>query len=330
VKHDTRGRELLMTGQSFILFSGTANTSLAAGVARELGVPLGQATIQRFPDGEVNVRLEQRVRRHDVLIVQPTCPPVDANLVELLAFADACHRSSAGSITAVIPYFGYARSDKRGGASEAERRREPIMARLAATLLESAGIDRVVLVDPHTPQIEGFFSRPVDTVPAAPALAAALRERMPKNIVVVSPDVGRVATATKYAQLLGGCPVTVLQKRREGPNKTTITHVVGDVRGRPCLIVDDILATGGTIAQSIYTLLDAGAELEIYLAVTHGLFLAPRAAENLSHDAIRQIFVTDTVTLGAPWDRDKNVHVVSVAPQIAKVLRRIVDEDGEG
>src|SRR3954454_8054907 len=136
-----------MTGQSFILFSGTANAGLAAGVAGELNAPLGQAMIQRFPDGEVNVRLEQRVRRRDVLIVQPTCPPVDANLMELLAFADACHRSSAASITAVIPYFGYARSDKRGGVTDVERRREPIMARLAATLLEAAGIDRVVLVD---------------------------------------------------------------------------------------------------------------------------------------------------------------------------------------
>jgi ribose-phosphate pyrophosphokinase len=310
-----------MTGQSFILFSGTANPALAAGVARELNVPLGNATVQRFPDGEVSVRLEQRVRRRDVLVIQPTCPPVDSNLLELLSFADACRRSSAASITAVIPYFGYARSDKRGG-----ERREPIMARLVATLLESAGIDRVVLVDPHTPQIEGFFSKPVDTVLSAPAIVGALRERVPKNIVVVSPDVGRASTAVKYAKMLGGAPVTLLQKQREGNERTTITHVVGDVRGRPCLIVDDILATGGTLAQSIYALLDAGAELEVYLAVTHALFLPPHAEENLSHDAIREIFVTDTVPLRPPWGARRNVRVTSVAPQIAQVLRRIVDE----
>ena len=299
---------------AFTILAGTANPALAAAIARDLGVQVGACVIDRFPDGEVAVRLLEPVRRKEVFLVQPTSPPVNDHLVELLALADACRRAAAARITAIVPYFGYGRADKRHG------RREPITGRMVADVLEAVGIAHVVTVDLHTPQIEGFFFAPVDSLTAMPTLCRALRDRLPADVVVVSPDAGRVRLATLYAQRVG-VPVVVLHKRRESGTETEVTHVVGDVAGRPCLIVDDIVSTGGTVAESIRALLAVGARPEIVVAATHGVLLAG-ARDKLDQAGVREVWVTDTVPVDdKDWAR---VRVVSIAPVIAGALERFL------
>lgn len=298
--------------EDFIVFAGTANPPLAAAIAAELGVRPGACTIARFPDGELSVNLEESVRGREVILVQPTAPPVNDHLVELLAFADACRRAAAGRIIAVVPYFGYARSDKRHG------RREPITASLVARMMQAAGLDHVITLDLHAAQIEGFFHIPVDSLTAVPTLCQALRDRLPPGVVIVSPDTGRVRTATEYAHWIGG-EVVVLHKRRAGGTAAEVTHVVGDVRDRACLIIDDMISTGGTIAAGVTALLDAGARPEITVAATHGLFVGDAAAR-LGHEAIREVLVTDSVAADRPCPRRR---IVSIAPLIAAAIRRM-------
>jgi ribose-phosphate pyrophosphokinase len=298
----------------FVVFAGTANAELAASVARHLGVSLGACIVKRFPDGETLVRLDVNVRGREVFIIQPTQPPVNDHLVELLAFADGCRRASAKSITAVVPYFGYGRSDKRDG------QRVPIMASMVAGLMQAVGIAHIVTVDVHTPQLEGFFHIPVDSLTAVPVLAEAVRSRLAKGTVVVSPDSGRVRMATRFAHQLR-TSVVVLHKRRESGNETIVTHLVGDVRGRACLIIDDMISTGGTIAESIDALLRAGARPEFTIAATHGLLL-DGATETLNHESVREVVVTDTVA--AKINGWPKLRVVSVAPLIAGAIRRFL------
>jgi ribose-phosphate pyrophosphokinase len=212
---------------SFTIFAGRANVALATSVAVEMGARLGACSVERFPDGELSVRLDEPVRGRAVLIIQPTSPPVNDHLIELLAFADACRRASAAHITAVMPYFGYSRADKRHG------RREPITASMVAALMQVVGVNHVVTIDLHAPQIEGFFHIPVDSLTAAPVMVEALRPGLAPETVVVSPDAGRVLMATEYARLLGA-PVAVLHKERASGVETRITRLVGDVRDRPC------------------------------------------------------------------------------------------------
>ncbi len=299
--------------QDYVLFAGSANPELAAAVAAELGVRPGARDVERFPDGETSVRLDEPVRGRDVIVVQPTAPPVNDHLVELLAFADACRRSAAARLTAVVPYFGYARSDKRHG------RRQPIAASLVARLMQAAGIDHVVTVDLHADQIEGFFHVPVDSLTAVPTLCRALRDRLPPDVVVVSPDAGRVKMAADYARRLDA-PVAILHKRRTSGTETSVTHVVGEVAGRPCLIIDDMISTGGTIARAVEALLSAGARPEIVVAATHGLFVG-EARRNLGHEAVRAVVVADTVAdPGLAWPA---LQRVSVAPLLAEAIRRL-------
>jgi ribose-phosphate pyrophosphokinase len=305
--------------QGFLLFSGTANPALAAAIAAELGVRPGACAVNRFPDGESSVRLDESVRGREVFLVQPTAPPVNDNLIELLAFADACRRSAAARITAVVPYFGYARADKRHG------RREPITASLVARLMQAAGVDHVLTLDLHATQIEGFFGIPVDNLTAVPTLCQALRGRLPEGVVVVSPDTGRVALATDYAHRLGGS-VVVLHKRRTSGTETEVTHVIGSVHDRYCLIIDDMISTGGTIARAVEALLAAGARPEIVVAASHGLFVGEARAK-LSHEAIWEVFVTDSVAADPSWPR---LHVVPVAPLIAEAIRRLHAGDSLG
>jgi ribose-phosphate pyrophosphokinase len=304
----------------FTIFAGTANPMLAAAIARELGVEVGACAVDRFPDGEVAVRLLEPVRHKQVFLVQPTSPPVNDHLVELLALADACRRAAAGRITAVVPYFGYARADKRYG------RREPITARVVADSLEAVGIAHIVTVDLHTPQMEGFFHVPVDNLTAVPTICQALHDRVTPDLVVVSPDVGRVPMATEYAQCLG-VPVIVLHKRRESGAETKVTHIVGDVMSRACLIVDDVVSTGGTLAESVKALLEAGARPEIMIAATHGLLLLG-ARDKLVQPAVREVFVTDTVSVAK--NDCRKLHVVSIAPMIASALERFVADGSIG
>jgi ribose-phosphate pyrophosphokinase len=297
----------------FSLFSGTANPGLAAAIARELQAPVAPCEIRRFPDGEVAVRLLEPVAGRAVFLVQPTAPPVNDHLVELLALADACRRAGAARITAIVPYYGYSRSDKRHDF------REPIMGRVVADLLQSVGIAHVVTLDLHTPQIEGFFRVPVDSLTAMEALCAALHPRLPEGFVVVAPDAGRALLAARYAQCLGAT-VVVLHKRREH-DRVEVVRVVGEVAGRACLVIDDMISTGGTLAQAIRVLLDKGAAPEIHIAATHGLLL-PGAREKLDHGALRGVYVTDTVRAAErPWDK---LHVVSIAPLIARAIERWV------
>jgi ribose-phosphate pyrophosphokinase len=308
---------------AFTLFPGTANPELATAIARELDVPTGRCQVERFPDGELSVTLEETVRAREVFVVQPTSPPVNDHFVELLAFADACRRASAERVTAVIPYFGYARADRRS------RPRQPIMASVVAELMQCGGVDHVITVDPHTPQMEGFFQIPVDALTAVPAVCDAVRERLGTaldSVTVVSPDAGRVPMATQYAQRLG-LPLVVLHKRRESGTETAVTHLVGDVRDRTCLIVDDMIATGGTLVESIRALHEAGAREECYVAATHGLLLEG-ALGRLLDTGVRELFVTDTVA--RPEGEPKAVRVVSVAPLLAAAIRRQVVDSGFG
>ncbi len=242
------------------------------------------------------------------------------HLVELLALADACRRAAAARITAVVPYLGYARSDKRHG------RREPISGRMVADVLEAVGIDHVVTMDLHAPQIEGFFHIPVDSLTAVPTLCNILHEILPQGIVVVAPDAGALRMAADYAHRLKGT-VAVLHKRRESGTGTQVTHLVGDVGGKPCLIVDDMISTGGTLASGIEALLQAGAGPELTIAATHGLLL-PGARQKLAHEAVKKVLITDTVA-GAPKDWPC-LQVISIAPVIAGALKRLLEHRSLG
>lgn len=298
----------------FAIFAGSGSVKLGASLAWELGAIPGNCALGRFPDGEVEVRLLDPVRRKDVFLVQSTSPPVNDHLMELLAMADACRRAAAARITAVIPYFGYARADKRRG------RREPITARMVADLLQAVGVAHVVTVDVHTPQIEGFFHAPVDSLTAVPVLCQALREGLPRDAVVVSPDAGRANLAAQYARCLG-IPVVLLHKRRGGGADVEVTHVVGNVAGKACVIIDDTISTAGTMAQAVGALLDRGARADIAVAATHGLFV-DGARARLESLPIREIVVTDTVeSRESGW---KKLRVVSSAPLLGAALRRFV------
>lgn len=274
--------------------------------------------IERFPDGELSAVLLEPVRGRHAVIVQPSGPPVDEHLVELLALVDACRRAAAERVTAVVPYFGYARGDRRGGV------RRPIMASLAARVIEQSGADHVITLDLHAPQIEGFFHVPVDDLSAFEPLLEAVVDELPKDVIVVSPDLGRLGTATQFADRLGTTPA-VVHKRRVGGRESRSLQVVGDVRDRACLIVDDMISTGGTIATAVRALLGAGARPEMYVAATHGLFVGG-AAEQLEHPAIRRIWVCDTLPQQGKPDRI----VVPVAPLIASAIARLRHVDVAG
>jgi ribose-phosphate pyrophosphokinase len=246
--------------------------------------------------------------------MQPTSPPANDHLIELLALADASRRAGAARITAIVPYFGYGRADRRHGA------REPIMARMVTDLLEVVGVDDVVTVDPHIAQIEGFFRAPVDSFTAVPTLCRASQGRLPPAIMVVAPDAGRVTMATRYAQCLGA-PVVVLHKRRINGTVTEVTHMAREVSGRPCLIIDDMISTGGTITESIDAFLAAGARPEFMVAATHALLVA-NAREKLSYPAVREVLVTDFVNMR---ERDlPQLRTVSIAPLLAAALEPLM------
>jgi ribose-phosphate pyrophosphokinase len=305
-----------------LLFAGPANPALASAIADELGVRTNVCTFGRYPDGEISVRLDEPVRGRDVFVVQPTGPPVNDHLMELLTFADTCRRAAARRITAVVPYFGYARSDKRHGL------REPITASLVARMIQTSGIDHVLTLDLHASQIEGFFHIPVDSLTAVPTLCRALRDQLPADAVVVSPDAGRVKMATDFANRLNAS-VVVLHKRRGAAREPEVTHVVGDVRGRACLIIDDMISTAGTIERAVEALIAAGARPEITIAATHGLLLS-EARARLGHEAIRRVLVTDTVAAAAADPAWALLQRESIAPLLAAAIRRIQSDGSLG
>lgn len=306
-----------MNANALALIVGTGNAALGEAIARELGVLPGACDIERFPDGEISVSLHEPVRDRDVFLLQPTAPPVNENLVELLALVDASRRAGAARVFAVVPYFGYARSDKRHHGCE------PIMASAVAHLLHGAGLDHLITVDLHSAQIEGFFHIPVDALSAVTVLCEALRGKLPPGTIVISPDEGRVKTATIFARLLGA-HVGVVHKERVSGMETHAVKVVGDVRGKACLIIDDMISTGGTVVSAIAALLAAGARPEIFVAATHGLLLGG-AVPKLEQPAVCEVFVTDTIAITQQWPR---LRVVSVAPLLAETIRRIAFHDG--
>lgn len=298
----------------FVIVSGSASQKLAMATAQRLGAEIGQCSVTRFPDTEVNVQLNEPVRERRVFIVQSSCPPVDQHIMEVLAIADACRRAAASSITWIAPYFGYARSDKRRGG------RTPIMGRLVADFAERAGIDHLIALDLHSQQVEGFFHIPVENLSAVPALADALKSHLEPESVIVSPDTGRVKMASAYASRMG-CPVAVLHKERLNGRKTAVSRIVGEVRARPCVIIDDMISTGGTINNAVEALIRVGAAENFIVATSHGVF-TPEARKNLNHPAIRKIIVTDSIPVSS--DDWPQVKIVSLAPILAGAIRRSI------
>lgn len=296
------------------VFCGNAHPVLARRIADHLGLKVSSMDVSRFPDGEIRVQVLESIRGADAFVIQPTCPPVNENIVELLVMTDALKRASAGRITAVVPYFGYARQDKKAAG------REPITARMVADIMTTVGVDRMIAVDLHSAQVQGFFGFPVDHLTAVNVFSRYLAAKEVPDLVVVSPDAGRVKLATQYANLLGA-PVVIIHKRRLGPEQPEVAYVVGDVRDRRPVIIDDMITTGGTIDRSVSALLDYGAKPEIYVAATHPV-LVGRSVEYLSNPAVREVIVTDTIPI--PADRmSEKVSIVSVTPLIADAIRNV-------
>lgn len=293
------------------IFTGNANPELAAAIAEALEVDLGRAIVSKFKNGESRVKLDENVRGADVFIVQPTSEPVNDYIMESLLMIDALRRASAGRITAVIPYYGYAKQEKKTSG------REPISAKLVANLFTTAGASRVLAIDLHSPAIEGFFDIPVDHLRATPLLARAFRAQVPGDIVVVSPDAGGVGRAQEFRTRAQGS-LAIISKQHPDADKTEMLDIVGDVAGKTAVIVDDMISTGGTLIEAVKLLKDRGAE-KIYVCATHGIF-AGDALELIGKSDIEKLFVTDTIPL--PDNCPDNVEVVSVAPLLAEAIMR--------
>lgn len=302
------------------VFSGSANPQLAQTVADNLHIPLGKADINRFSDGEIAVEIKENVRGKDVFILQPTCAPTNDNLMEIILLADALRRSSAGRITAVIPYFGYARQDRRPRSA-----RVPISAKVVADMLSIAGIDRVMMVDLHSDQIQGFFDVPVDNLYGTPVLLRDLKQQNYEDLMVVSPDVGGVVRARAMAKLLGDADLAIIDKRRARANESQVMHIIGDVSGRDCVIVDDIVDTAGTLCKAAQALKDNGAR-RVVGYITHPV-LSGKAIETIKNSALDELVVTDTIPLSEAAMTCGNIRQVSIAAMIAESLRRINNEE---
>jgi ribose-phosphate pyrophosphokinase len=294
------------------LFTGNANRPLAEAIGKALGLSVSEALVEPFPDGEVRVRLMESARGADVFLIQPSSPPVNNNLMEMLVLADALRRSSAARINAVIPYFGYARQDKQ------TKGREPITAKLVADLIQTAGVNRVIALDLHAPQIQGFFNIPVDALSAVKLFANHLKVRgFAENAVVVSPDAGRAEEARRLSERLG-LPLALIAKRRTGPSETQVSYVIGDVTGKRPILIDDIISTGGTIRRSVEALVSAGAIPEVIVLATHPVLVGP-AHDNLKHPAIKDVIFTDTIQLGP----NHSFSILPTAELLAQAIRNV-------
>ncbi len=303
------------------IFSGNSNPVLAEKICESLKVPLGQAKVKTFSDGEIMVEIGENVRGRDIYVVQSTCSPTNNNLMELLIMMDALKRASAATITVVMPYYGYARQDRKAAP------RTPITSKLIADLITTAGADRVVTVDLHAGQIQGFFNIPVDNLYAAPVLIDHLKSRFPDGadqIVMVSPDAGGTERARAFAKRLG-CTLAVIDKRRTGPNVAEVMHLIGDVKGKTAIILDDMIDTAGTLTQAANALKAHGAET-IYACATHGVLSGP-AIERINNSVIERIVITDTIPLGEKAEQTQKVKVLSVANLLAEAIRRIHEDE---
>jgi ribose-phosphate pyrophosphokinase len=303
--------------RNLLVFTGNANRPLAEAVCKELGIRLGKAQVGRFSDGEVQVEIEENVRRQEVFVMQPTCAPSAENLVELLVLIDALKRASVSSVTAVVPYFGYARQDRRPRSA-----RVPITAKVAAQMFSTVDTDRVLTVDLHADQIQGFFDIPVDNVYASPLLLADIwRAYGTDNLIVVSPDVGGVVRARAIAKRLDDADLAIIDKRRPKANVATVMNIIGDVRGRICVLVDDIVDTAGTLCAASAALKEAGA-IKVVGYCTHPV-LSGAAIENISRSQLDELVVTDTIPLSDAARGCRKIRQLSVAELLAETIRRI-------
>jgi ribose-phosphate pyrophosphokinase len=299
-----------------MIFSGNANKALSEGIVRKLNMRLGMATVGRFSDGEIFVEIEENVRGRDVFVVQPTCSPTNENLMELLVMIDALRRASAARITAVMPYYGYARQDRRSRSA-----RVAITARLVADMIGNAGADRVLTVDLHADQIQGFFGIPVDNVYASPILLGDVWRQEYENLIVVSPDVGGVVRARALAKRMGDADLAIIDKRRPRANVSEIMHIIGDVEGRTCVMVDDIVDTAGTLCHAAAALKKNGAR-KVVAYCTHPV-LSGAAAENVKKSVLDELVVTDTIPLSDELLAIGKIRQLSVAEMLAETIRRI-------
>ena len=302
------------------IFSGNAHLELAARVVEKLRMELGAAEVGRFSDGEISVHLQENVRGKDVFIIQPTCAPTNDNLLELIVMADCFRRASAGRVTAVIPYFGYARQDRRVRSA-----RVPITAKVVADMLSSAGFNRILTIDLHADQIQGFFSIPVDNIYASPVMLADMERQCYPQLMVVSPDVGGVVRARAIAKMLNDADLAIIDKRRPEANAAEVMHIIGDVKGRACILVDDIVDTAGTLCAAADALKREGAS-QVVAYCTHPVLSGPALA-NLRASALDELVVTDTIPLTDDAKGMKKIRQLSVAETLAESIRRISHEE---
>jgi ribose-phosphate pyrophosphokinase len=306
-----------MNNAGLMLFTGNAHRKLAESVSQRLGVPLGKALCGRFSDGEVQVEIEENVRRQDVFVIQPTCAPTADNFMELLVLVDALKRASAATVTAVIPYFGYARQDRRPRSA-----RVPITAKVAADMIGAVHTDRVVTVDIHADQIQGFFGLPVDNVYSSPVLLADIwRNQGSDNLIVVSPDVGGVVRARAIAKRLDDADLAIIDKRRPRPNEATVMNIIGDVRDKTCILIDDIVDTAGTLCAAANALKKQGAK-KVVAYCTHPVLSGPAVA-NINNSQLDELVVTDTIPLRAEALGCNRIRQLGVAELLAETIRRI-------
>lgn len=303
------------------IFAGNATPELARKICERLYTSLGKATVGRFSDGEINVQINENVRGSDVFIIQSTCAPTNDNLMELIVMVDALRRASAGRITAVIPYFGYARQDRRVRSA-----RVPITAKVVADFLSSVGVDRVLTCDLHAEQIQGFFDVPVDNVFGTPVLINDIVKKPDLvNPIVVSPDIGGVVRARAVAKLLNDTDMAIIDKRRPRANVSQVMHVIGEVADRDCILVDDMIDTGGTLCKAADALKERGAR-RVFAYATHAVF-SGSAAENLAKDSLDEIVVTDTIPLTSELARLEKVRVMTLSGMLSEAIRRISNEE---
>ena len=301
----------------FLVFTGNANPALAAEIASHLGISLGAADVGRFSDGEVTVEIKQNVRARDVFVVQSTCAPTNENLMELLIMVDALKRSSAERISAVIPYFGYARQDRRPRST-----RVPISAKVVANMLQAVGVSSVIMMDLHADQIQGFFDIPVDNIYASPVLLGDLRQKNYDDLLVVSPDVGGVVRARALAKQLG-CDLAIIDKRRPAANVSEVMHVIGEIDGRNCVIMDDMIDTAGTLVKAAEVLKDRGAK-RVFAYCTHPILSGP-AIERIAGSHLDEVVISNTIPLSEAAKACGKIRQLSVAFLFAETIRRISD-----
>ena len=305
---------------NLIVFSGNATPQLAQKIAKHLHIPLGSADVHRFSDGEIAVEINENVRGSDVFIIQSTCSPTNDNIMELVVMADALRRASAGRITAVVPYFGYARQDRRVRSA-----RVPITAKVVADMITTVGVDRLLTVDLHADQIQGFFDIPVDNVYGSPVLQEDIILREFKDLVVVSPDVGGVVRARAVAKQLNDADLAIIDKRRPKANVSQVMHIIGEVEGRSCIIVDDMVDTAGTLCKAAGALKEHGAK-RVVAYCTHPVLSGP-AIGNINNSALDELCVTDTIPLSAEGEKCSKIRPLSLAPMLAEAVRRINNEE---